>query len=213
MIISAICGRGGRLENLDCIIEFQAEGFSAVLVVDAYGCKQHDVELFAMEMKSFSIDGVSSASELLGRISVDFNIKMSVVCIAKNYDNVSLSSLGDCRAYSERGELLTLDHTNAWDDLVARGMDQARIAELVKKHPGRRVLNKFLKFPRPLHAAEEVIFSYCGESNYLLCSDGFWEHLNRSLIVDLMSGVLSVEGFSGTLSAASDNYTACLVRF
>src|SRR5690349_3872906 len=152
MIVSAISGRGGRLENLDCIINLQGrDGFRAVLVVDAYGCKQCDVERFTGMMESFSSDGVSSASELLARISVDFNIKVCVVCIAKIDGVVSLSSLGDCRAYSEYGELLTLDHKNAWDDLVARGIESTRIAELVKIHPGRRVLTKFLKFPAPLH--------------------------------------------------------------
>ncbi len=214
MIVSEICGKGGRLENLDCVIEFQGQdGFHAVLVVDAYGCRQHDVERFAAQMKGFSINGISSASELLGRINVDFCIKMSVVCIAKIDGGLSLSNLGDCRAYSEYGELLTLDHTSAWDDLTALGIESTRVAELVKKHPARRVLNKFLKFPEPVHAAQGVILNACKEGKYLLCSDGFWEHLNQSALMDLMSGVLSIEDFSNNLTGASDNYTACIVSF
>ncbi|MCO7036032.1 hypothetical protein NAG83_05890 [Pseudomonas carnis] len=214
MIVSKTCDKGGRLENLDCIIEFKGQDdFHAVVVVDAYGCKQHDVERFASEVKSFSTSGVSSASELLERINVDFSIRMSVVCIAKIDGGLSLSNLGDCRAYSENGELLTLDHTNAWDDLTARGIESTRVAELVKKHPARRVLNKFLKFPEPVHIAEGSLLSGCGETKYLLCSDGFWEHLNQSALMDLMSGNLSIEDFSNSLSGASDNYTACMVRF
>jgi serine/threonine protein phosphatase PrpC len=214
MIVSSISGRGGRLENLDCIINFQSRnGSRAVLVVDAYGCKQCDVERFTVMMEGFDFDGVSSASDLLARIDVDFNIKMSVVCIAKINSVVSLSSIGDCRAYSESGELLTLDHTSAWDDLFARGIEPTRIAELVKIHPGRRVLTRFLKFPKPLHVAEEVIINCSDEKKYLLCSDGFWEHFSHSNLADLTSGVLSVEEVYNTLSSASDNYTACIVRF
>ncbi|WP_258154616.1 PP2C family serine/threonine-protein phosphatase [Pseudomonas sp. 17053703] len=214
MIVSSVCGKGKRQENLDCIIELRgSNNFHAVLVVDAYGCKQDDVERFAVGMEGFSCDGISSANDLLGRINYDFNIKMSVVCIARCDGRVSLSSLGDCRAYSERGDLLTLDHTNAWHDLAALGIEAARIGELVKKHPGRRVLRKFLKLPEPTHSAEEINIGKCVESNYLLCTDGFWEYLDQSNLRNLMSGGCSIEEFSEGLSDAPDNYTACLVRF
>ncbi|MGY8813034.1 MAG: PP2C family protein-serine/threonine phosphatase [Pseudomonadales bacterium] len=214
MIVSSVCDKGGRQENLDCIIEFRGSNdFHAVLVVDAYGCKQHDIERFAVGMEGVSCDGISSANDLLGRINVDFNIKMSVVCIARSDGRVSLSSLGDCRAYSECGDLLTLDHTNAWHDLAALDIDTARIGELVKRHPGRRVLRKFLKFPEPVHFAEEISIGSWVESNYLLCTDGFWEHLDQSNLRNLMSGGCSIETFSEGLSGAPDNYTACLVRF
>ncbi|HGN1513894.1 TPA: hypothetical protein ACKROA_003345 [Pseudomonas aeruginosa] len=213
MIISSVCGRGGRLESLDHIIELKGgSNFHAVLVVDAYGCRQHEIERFAAELERASFNSVSSASDLLGRIDVDLNIRMSAVCIAKSNGIVSLSNLGDCRAYSQGGELLTIDHTNAWDDLVALGLEPSRVGELVKKHPGRRVLKKFLKFPKPAHSAQGISFSGCGESNYLLCTDGFWEHLDQSNLKDLTSGGCSIEEFSSGLSGAEDNYTACLVR-
>lgn len=214
MIVSSVSGKGGRSENLDRIIELRGDNnFHAVLVVDAYGCSKPDVDRFAEEVGGISVDGLSSANELLGRIDVGFNIRMSAVCIAKSNGGVSLSSLGDCRAYSERGELLTVDHTNAWDDLVSLGLETSQIGELVKKHPGRRVLNKFLRFPEPAHLAQQISLSGCGESNYLLCTDGFWEHLDHPSLMTLTSGGGSIESFCSGLSGAQDNYTACLIRF
>lgn len=214
MIISAVCCRGGRTENLDCIIELRdGNNIHAVLVVDAYGCTRNDVDRFVIQVKSLSVNDVSSACELLARINVDFNIKMAVVCIAKIFGRVSLSNLGDCRAYSQVGELLTLDHTIAWDDLVAIGVEHSKVAELVKAHPGRRVLKRFLKFPGGEHVAQGITIDGNNESNYLLCTDGFWSNVSQSILLSLASGATSVDEFSNELSSVQDNYTACLVRF
>lgn len=212
MIVSAISNKGGRSENLDGIAELRYEDFHAVLVVDAYGCKQVDVEAFLGAVRGVSLSGIRSASELLGRIDIDFSIKMSVVCIVKFDGQVSLSNLGDCRVYSEQGELLTHDHSNAWEDLLGRGIEVSRLAELVKRHPARRVLTRFLKFPQPVHTAQEMLFEMSGEKNFLLCTDGFWENLSVSTLMGLVSGAVSLDELEEEFSGAPDNYTACMVR-
>ncbi len=212
MIVSAISNKGARTENLDGVAELRCEGFHAVLVVDAYGCKQVDVEAFLGAVRGISLSGISSSSELLGRIDIDFSIKMSVVCIVKSDGQVSISNLGDCRVYSEKGELLTHDHSNAWEDLLRRGIEVSRLAELVKRHPARRVLTRFLKFPQPVHTAQEMLIEMNGEKIFLLCTDGFWENLSGSMLMGLVSGVLSLNDLVEEFSGAPDNYTACMVR-
>jgi len=130
--------------------------------------------------------------------------------------------IGDSRLYwFRRGRLRkrTLDHSVPQMLVSARQIKETDIA----RHPDRNVLLKSMgdKWDSPYTCYEisgERRLS--GNDAFLLCSDGFWEHLTADTIGRLLKGSGNAEEWLGSLLSAAesgldaseaDNYTAVAV--
>lgn len=127
---------------------------------------------------------------------------MSLIFLQIENEKITITHIGDCRAYIN-GELMTEDHSLAWEKLSARGKENFEVSNLTCKHPRRNILTRSIK-----HTNKNIIISsltkeYSG-SNIILCTDGFWSlnHLD----------IINKEFKPNTKKSYDDNYTAIILN-
>lgn len=216
VIVDMICEKGSRIDNLDLLVPLIGSGgWQGVLLFDGYECSESSVRELARRMvAAFEEYSGVDAEGLIRLVDVaGLSVNASMLVLVRQGKSVTIFSSGDCRAYSLEQGLLTSDHSVAWEQLVERGVVASKLSGLVVRHPARRVLTKSFKSPGGVVDGGLISLSTHDVSMLLICSDGFWEHLEDAVVVKLLSRDLSLEDFSSSLPESAENRTACIVNF
>jgi serine/threonine protein phosphatase PrpC len=216
VIIDQVCEKGGRIDNLDLLVPLiGGGGWQGVLLFDGYKCSEGSVRELARRMvAAFEGNSGVDAQGLIRLVDVaGLSVNASVLVLVRQGKSVTIFSSGDCRAYSLELGLLTSDHSVAWEQLAGRGITASKVSSLVVKHPARRVLTKSFKSPAGVVDGGLISLSTHDVSMLLICSDGFWEHLEEAVVVKLLNRDLSLEDFSASLPDSAENRTACIINF
>ncbi|MNB86950.1 hypothetical protein D3C76_322410 [compost metagenome] len=204
--------KGNRSENLDFVVHLSVNDVQAVIMVDGYRCTTEAVTKLLASVNNESILDEQTAKGVILKLRSEEDVNVSILCVLKAPKIFSVYSSGDCRVYDSQGQLLTRDHTNAWKNLEEKGVNFDSIGSLVAKHPGRRVLTSSLRFPNPQYDGHEIsIVDVKPGSQFLLCTDGFWEHFDRSTVNNIFNKTLRIEDFLESMQGKSENSTACVL--
>jgi serine/threonine protein phosphatase PrpC len=204
--------KGNRRENLDFVVHLSANDVQAVIMVDGYRCTTDAVIKLLSSVNNESLIDEQTAKGLILKLKSEEEVNVSILCVLKTPTLFSIYSSGDCRVYDSRGQLLTCDHTNAWKNLKEKGISSDSIGSLVAKHPGRRVLTSSLRFPNPQYDGHDISISDIKPgSQFLLCTDGFWEHFDTSTVDNIIRRTLLIEDYLETMQGKSENSTACVL--
>lgn len=204
--------KGNRNENLDFVIHLSLNDVQAVIMVDGYRCTTEAVAKLLASVSNESIMDEQTAKGVILKLRSEESINVSILCVLKTPNIFSIYSSGDCRVYDSQGQLLTCDHTNAWKNLEEKGVNSDSIGSLVARHPGRRVLTSSLRFPNPQYDGHDVSISNVKTgSQFLLCTDGFWEHFDRSTVDNILNKTLRLEDFLESIRGKAENSTACVL--
>lgn len=138
-------------------------------------------------------------------------------CLVVTATSSIIAHVGDSRIYRLRnGHLtcLTIDHTFVQDMIFEGEVDPGR-AHL---HPLRHMLTRAVGTGEPLELVDSRIDPLEKEDCFLLCSDGLYNALTASCIIDLLSRHTNAsETAEGLVSRAQqagarDNITAIVIR-
>lgn len=214
MILAMQQELGRRSANLDALLSVEAiNGAKCVILIDGYRCSKEAVTSLSKILADFFLNNsCSSAKEVLeGAQQADLVVNASVLIVVKYAGVVSIFSVGDCRAYSEEGELLTKDHSLAWELLVAKGAGSGSIEEAVSKHPYKNHLVRSFKLPGGGINGDLLEFDVGRYSRLLICTDGFWTRVSSRVDFVEVIGSLELEHYCSCLVESSDNSSVCIV--
>jgi len=234
MDIASATKPGGRLENEDTIWHRSGENRALAIVADGLGGQGGGGKASQEAVRALSAglwDGDPITRERIENAVAAANREVlalqrqtggrmmtTVVLLAVEGDTCHAAHVGDSRLYWFRsGQILnqTMDHSAAQMAVVAGDI----MADQIRRHPDRSGLLRALGGGSGVRAGY-ISGPWGSGDGFLLCSDGFWEHVwEAEMLCDLREAGTAREWLSlllarveGRLAPAADNLSAIAVR-
>ncbi|WP_080074121.1 hypothetical protein [Salmonella enterica] len=215
MIVFSLTDIGSRDSNLDLISRIKCQdGELGVLIMDGYNCLEDGVKKIAETLSECCFNG-DVISDIFNPCK-GIPVKAAVCLVFKIGKLIHIYSAGDCRVYNKKGELLTEDDSAAWAELKSRKIDADKIPHLVCFCPNRNNLTSFVDFCCDDITLKHTTFDLSDENQMImLCTDGFWEHVEPNDFIDLMSGDVGskLKKLKDSFPNRLDNHSVCVVDF
>lgn len=205
--------KGDRDENLDRFGHISGNNWSVSYLLDGYKiATPHYVDSLQDNINNKLSAKISHHSliETLNSAFIGINSegKSSAVLVICINSKTLIMTAGDTRAYMLSSNIRTTDHSQV-QFLVEQGKIHPSHAN---KHPLRKYIRKSIEKSSSLTSFH--IDTYEGVEDILLCTDGFWSHLNDKYIFQLTNAEKAAIAFEKSKEkdvGHSDNQTLVLL--
>ena len=148
----------------------------------------------------------------------ELKMKTTLACVLCRHKWIYAAHLGDTRIYTFKNgkeTYLTVDHSVAYEEV----MKNHGTLDDIRKNPNRHILKAALgvgKIRKPDMFRQKIK----NNLSVLICSDGFWEHVNESEMLDTLKNTATAHDWleamqkchSEKADSFNDNYSAICLR-